>query len=235
MQLFYARTIEDGIAKLEAEDAHHCLHVLRKKIGDEINFIDGVGGLYAGRIIPAPKKACWVKVEHSTTQHGVGSHFFHLAVAPTKNMDRYEWLLEKATELGIDEFTPLICERSERRVVKTERLEKIALSATKQSLKATLPKIHQPTGFDKFLQRPENLDCFKFIAHCAASEKEDFWKILRPGQKMILLIGPEGDFSSAEVSLAVNEGWTPISLGPNRLRTETAAIAVCCAVYFNNI
>ena len=170
----------------------------------------------------ADKKHCLVNVLEKQTQAPLWKNHIHLAVAPTKNMDRMEWLAEKATEIGLDEITFLDCRYSERKVLKTERIEKILVSAIKQSLKARLPILHGMTAFADFVRQPFSGQ--KFIAHCYQNERQELKDIIRPGEDAVVLIGPEGDFSEEEVNVALSNGFTPISLGPSRLRTETAAL-----------
>ena len=206
MHVFYTPDIQKT-NELPEEEAQHCTRVLRLSIGDEITLTDGKGSFYKAEITAATNKRCLV------------------AMAPTKNMDRNEWFAEKATEIGFDELTFLNCRFSERKVIKNERIEKILISAIKQSLKARLPKLNEMTDFNKFIN--QEFKGQKFIAHCYEGEKPLLKDVLKAGEDALVLIGPEGDFSEGEVEKAIERGFTPISLGKSRLRTETAALVAC--------
>lgn len=229
MHLFYTPDIAHS-HELPADEAAHALRVLRLQPGDEVRLTDGQGGFYHARISECNRKRCIVEVIEREEQAPLWRGHLHLALAPTKNMDRMEWLAEKATEIGFDELTFLNCQWSERRIVKGERIEKILISAMKQSLKARLPKLNDITDFAQFVKQPVSGQ--KFIAHCHEGEKSPLRQALQPGQDALVLIGPEGDFSPDEVALAVAEGFTPVTLGHTRLRTETAALV---AVHLMNL
>lgn len=229
MHLFYTPDIAHS-HELPADEAAHALRVLRLQPGDEVRLTDGQGGFYHARISECNRKRCMVEVIEREEQAPLWTGHLHLALAPTKNMDRMEWLAEKATEIGFDELTFLNCQWSERRIVKGERIEKILISAMKQSLKARLPKLNDITDFAQFVKQPVSGQ--KFIAHCHEGEKTPLRQALQPGQDALVLIGPEGDFSPDEVALAVAEGFTPVTLGNTRLRTETAALI---AVHLMNL
>lgn len=199
--------------------------VLRLGIGDEITLTDGKGHFYKAEITVATNKRCLVAIKETIFQEPLWPCHLHIAMAPTKNMDRNEWVAEKATEIGFDELTFLNCRFSERKVIKTERIEKILISAIKQSLKARLPKLNEMTDFDKFIA--QEFQGQKFIAHCYEGEKPQLKNVLKAGEDALVLIGPEGDFSEEEVKKAIECGFTPISLGKSRLRTETAALVAC--------
>lgn len=231
MQLFYTPDIA-VTAELPEEEAGHCIRVLRLSEGDEIRLTDGKGFFYRAAIRRAHPKHCEVEVLESWQQPALWPFRVHIAVAPTKNMDRMEWFAEKATEIGIDEITCLNCRFSERREIKTARLEKILVSAMKQSLKATLPRLTGMTDFKTFVARP--FDGRKFIAHCEEGEKINLKSCYRTGENALILIGPEGDFSPDEIALALAGGFEPISLGESRLRTETAALAACHTLHVLN-
>lgn len=231
MQLFYTPDIAVN-AELPEEEAGHCIRVLRLSEGDEIRLTDGKGFFYRAAIRRAHPKHCEVEVLESWPQPALWPFRLHIAVAPTKNMDRMEWFAEKATEIGIDEITCLNCRFSERREIKTARLEKILVSAMKQSLKATLPRLTGMTDFKTFVGRP--FDGRKFIAHCEEGEKASLKSSYRSGENALILIGPEGDFSPEEIALALAAGFEPISLGESRLRTETAALAACHTIHVLN-
>lgn len=224
MHIFYTPYIQSK-SELPADEAKHCLRVLRLSSGDEITLTDGKGNFYRVEIEAETPKTCSVTIKETIHQKPLWSGHLHIAVAPTKNMDRMEWFAEKATEIGIDELTFIDCRYSERKVIKTDRIEKIMISAMKQSLKARLPKINGMTLFKSFLQQAKGEQ--KFIAHCYEGNKPLLKDVIRFGKDAIILIGPEGDFSEHEVKQAMEKGFTPISLGESRLRTETAALVAC--------
>lgn len=232
MHVFYTPDIQTK-AELPEEEAQHCTRVLRLTTGDEITLTDGKGYFYRAEITTATNKRCLVTIKESIFQEPLWPCHLHIAMAPTKNMDRNEWFAEKATEIGFDELTFLNCRFSERKVIKMERIEKIAISAIKQSLKARLPILNKMTDFDKFIF--QDFEGQKFIAHCYEGEKPLLRDVLQKGQDALVLIGPEGDFSEEEVAKAVQKGFTPISLGQSRLRTETAALVACHTVNLMNI
>jgi len=228
MNIFYTPDLTGKSYTLSEEESKHCVRVLRLQLGDVIHLVDGKGGYYQAKISNADPKRCDVVITNEKKEWGKRNFYLHLAVAPTKNNDRFEWLLEKTTEIGVDEISPLLCEHSERDIVKTDRMNKVLVSAMKQSLKAYLPTMNEITAFEHFLNK--DFIGQKFIAHCAQGEKEHIKRTYHPGTNCLILIGPEGDFSSKEISMAQAKGFIPIHLGPSRLRTETAAIAACHAV-----
>lgn len=239
--IFYAPSLAQGLTELPPEEAGHAVRVLRKRAGDIITLTDGAGMFYEARVTLATPRRCLFSVESSRADTRLWRGTIHLAVAPTKNMDRMEWLVEKATEIGVDRITLLDCDNSERHVVKTERLEKISVSAMKQSHKAWKPVIEDMTPLRKFLTRPFTGQ--RFIAHCheagecgsgAAmhlSGRNFMGGLLHPEGETVALIGPEGDFSTGEVCEAVAAGFSPVSLGESRLRTETAALVAVHLMY----
>ena len=235
MELFYAKYDGSGPVALDAEESGHCIKVLRHRRGDEINVIDGEGTLLRCRRIDDNPKGAAAEVLERVDGFGALPYRLTLACCPTKNNDRFEWMVEKATEMGVDRIVPLIGERSERKVYKAERAQRIALSAAKQSLKARIPEIEEPVKVKEFLERP--LSGAGFIAWCF--EDDDARRlgiaeaIRAAGPEITVLIGPEGDFSPEEAALALAKGYTPVHLGPSRLRTETAALAAVAAVYMN--
>lgn len=236
MQLFFTPDIDPSLKNfvLSEEESKHAIRVLRMNSGDRLHLIDGRGGLYEAEVIdPHPKRTVLsiLKVEEDFQQP---RYHLHLAVGPTKNIDRIEWFLEKATEVGIQEITPIICEHSERKEVKLDRLNKVIVAAMKQSLKAYLPKLNPAISFRQFLSRLPVEDVQKAIAHCVESDKKYLDQIFQPRQHYIVLIGPEGDFSVEEIELALQAGFQPISLGEARLRTETAALAACLEISLLN-
>lgn len=231
MQIFYTPDIALR-AELPEEEAGHCIRVLRLTEGDEILLTDGKGMFYKAAISRAHPKHCEVDILESWQQPALWNFQLHIAVAPTKNMDRMEWFAEKATEIGIDAITCLNCRFSERKEVKLARLEKILVSAMKQSQKATLPVLTGMTDFRTFVTQP--FDGRKFIAHCEEGDKKLLKQLYQPGENALVLIGPEGDFSPEEIELALKNGFLPISLGESRLRTETAALVACHTIHVLN-
>ena len=231
MQIFYTPDIAFR-AELPEEEAGHCIRVLRLTEGDEILLTDGKGMFYKAAISRAHPKHCEVDILESWQQPALWNFKLHIAVAPTKNMDRMEWFAEKATEIGIDAITCLNCRFSERKEVKPARLEKILVSAMKQSQKATLPVLTGMTDFCTFVTQP--FDGRKFIAHCEEGDKKLLKQLYQPGENALVLIGPEGDFSPEEIELALKNGFLPISLGESRLRTETAALVACHTIHVLN-
>ncbi|MGN7987763.1 16S rRNA (uracil(1498)-N(3))-methyltransferase [Pedobacter sp. 22226] len=233
MHIFYTPDITQNTYTLNEEESKHCVRVLRLGIGSIINLVDGKGGFYTAEITSDNPKKVALKILQVEKEFHKRNHYLHIAVAPTKNIDRIEWFLEKATELGIDEITPIITDRSERRVVKEDRLNKVITSAVKQSIKAYHPKLNDAISFDAFLKEP--FEGEQLIAHCIDNgEKQYISKLVAPHQKYLILIGPEGDFTPEEVNLALNKGFKALTLGDNRLRTETAALAVCFEINYLN-
>lgn len=233
MQLFYNSNISeiDTTFNFDKDESRHIVKVLRKKIGDSIHITNGKGWLFKAELTLADIKHCSVTIV-SKTQQEKRNYNIHLAVAPTKMNDRYEWFLEKATEIGIDEITPIICDNSERKVVKLERFEKIIQSAMKQSLQSYLPKLNTPIAFKDFMQKDLNKQ--KYIAHCEDTDKTSLKSKLKAHEDCTILIGPEGDFSVKEIKTALASNFHPVTLGNTRLRTETAAIVACHTVAFVN-
>lgn len=232
MHVFYTPDIASAVYTLNEEESRHCSKVLRLGVGDVVQLIDGRGGFYDAEISAVSKKHVELKVIRQQQEYGKRNHRLHIAVAPTKNIDRLEWFLEKATEIGIDEITPLICDRSERRVVKEERLEKVITSAVKQSLTAYHPQLNPSISFADFLRQPN--DSLKLIAHCMEGEKAYAKDLVQPHQSYLVMIGPEGDFTAAELALALQNGYKPVTLGETRLRTETAALYACFELNYIN-
>ena len=231
MIIFYAPDIL-SCPVLPEEESGHAVRVLRKRTGDEIIVVDGRGGRYTARITDAHPKHCGLEILSSEVMPE-RPYRISLAVAPTKNTERIEWMLEKCVEMGLERFTPLLCRFSERKELKTERLERIAVSAMKQSLKACLPLLDPMTGFRTYVSEPYSGQ--KFIAHCMAGlERKLLSCEIKPATDVRILIGPEGDFSDEEVSLALSCGYVPVSLGNERLRTETASLAAVHTVHVIN-
>ena len=231
MALFYAPEIENTW-ELPEEEAAHCLRVLRLSEGDELEITDGKGKFFKVKIVSTAGKRCKVEaIETKCIEKGWKGNLT-IAIAPTKNMDRIEWLAEKATEIGWDRIVFLNCRFSERKVIKTERIERIVVSAMKQSLKFHKPIIEEMIDFKKFINARH---CGKkFIAHCYDEQKHALYESLVPGEDATILIGPEGDFSKEEVESAIEAGFTPVTLGNSRLRTETAGLAACHTYILKN-
>ncbi len=233
MQLFYSETLttDSDTYTLPKDESKHVIRVLRKKTGDAIHLTNGQGYLFNAIVAEENPNKCRLQIQSYSYQEP-RDYKLHLAVAPTKLNDRFEWFLEKATEIGITEITPLLCDHSERKVIKEERFMKIIQSAMKQSLHYHLPILHPLTSFSEFVEHNsiENT----FIAHCEDLKKESLKDYLKPHNSYTILIGPEGDFSTAEIELALKQGITPVSLGNSRLRTETAAVVACHSVAFVN-
>ncbi len=232
MHIFYIPGIDGNEILMNEVESKHAVRVLRLNQGDKVKIADGAGSFYTAEITEPNPKRCKLSVISIQKEYEKRPFYLHMAVAPTKNIDRFEWFLEKATEIGIDEITPLLCEHSERKVIKPERLEKILVSAMKQSVKAYLPKLNSMTGFDKFIL--QNRPGQKFIAHCHDADLQHLKDKATKGSDVTILIGPEGDFSLTEVSSAKDAGFTEISLGKSRLRTETAGVAACHIVNLAN-
>ncbi len=232
MHVFYTPDIRDSTYILSEEESRHIYKVLRLKIGDTLNLVDGKGGFYDAKILRTTEKKVEISILSKIDNYQKRNHYLHMAVAPTKNIDRFEWFLEKATEIGIDEITPILCERSERKEVKTERLNKVITAAIKQSLKAYHPKLNNVKSLKNFISETNAND--KLIAHCLPENKSNLKNIVKPHGNYLILIGPEGDFSSDEIKLAINNGYKPLTLGISRLRTETAALKACFEINFIN-
>lgn len=229
--IFYAPDILSN-PELPHEEAVHCIKVLRKQGGDEILITDGKGHFFDATIIQASAKHCIVNIEKEIKWNKNWNFFSQIAFAPTKSIDRIEWFSEKATEIGIDRLTPLLCRYSERKEIKTGRIEKILISAMKQSQKAILPQIDEMEAFSSFIKKP--FDGKKYIAHCYNGEKKLLKDVYHKGENTLILIGPEGDFSEEEVQEAIANGFEGISLGESRLRTETAALVACHTIHILN-
>ena len=242
MELFYSKTITDGGRELDAEESGHCVKVLRHRKGDSINVVDGHGMLYRCTIVDPDPRGVVFEVNEWVENYGSHDHWLRMAVCPPKNIDRFEWFAEKATEIGVDAITPLFGDYSERKVFKPERIERLLVSAAKQSHKGTIPQLDAAVTVSEFLRQEH--EGLKLICYCdEATGKVDIKEALgfpvKPGMakdalpRITILIGPEGDFSRAEVALALERGWQPVSLGDSRLRIETAALVATAAVYLH--
>jgi len=214
------------------EESQHAVKVLRMQAGERIHLINGQGGLFEAEIVNPHAKRCELKILSSMFEFGKRKTHLHIAIAPTKMNERLEWFLEKATEIGIDEITPVICRYSERKEVKLARLEKILVAAMKQSVKAYLPKLNEACTFDELINNSTASQ--KFIAHCYEEDKRMLKEVYTKGSDSLILIGPEGDFSPEEIHKAIQVGFIPVSLGNSRLRTETAGVVACHTVNLLN-
>jgi 16S rRNA (uracil1498-N3)-methyltransferase len=234
MHLFYTPNIDPAHPQffLTEEESKHAIRVLRLEVGSVVQLIDGRGGLYTAEISDAHPKRTILQIKNITAGYGKRNHYLHIAIAPTKNIERTEWFLEKATEIGIDEISLIICQRSERKEAKAERLNKIITSAIKQSLKAYHPVLNEPIALNELLAKPFNGQ--KFIAHCEDTDKVNLSTSLEKQGRYLILIGPEGDFTRNEIDTALQNGYKAITLGDSRLRTETAALEACFEVNFLN-
>lgn len=233
MQLFYSPDITEATEQFsfDKEESKHITKVLRKKPGDVLTLTNGKGWKFTVKIINTDFKSCLVSVIDKVF---ISKQYYslHIAIAPTKMNDRFEWFLEKATEIGIDSITPLICDHSERKMIKRVRFEKIIQSAMKQSLQYYLPILNEAIKFNDFLNK--DLSGQLFIAHCEETFRKSLKTELNPGENVIILIGPEGDFSVKEVKMALQRNFIPVTLGSTRMRTETAGIVSCQTVAFVN-
>lgn len=230
--IFYSPNILQD-RTLSQEESNHCIKVLRKKEGDEILITDGSGSFYDSKIVDAHPKHCLVEIVSTNTPTKEWRNYIQIAFAPTKNMDRIEWFTEKATEIGVDELSPILCRYSERKEIKNVRIEKILVSAMKQSLKARLPKLNEIISFSQFIKQP--FDGQKLIAHCYEdASKQLLKKIYHRNENVLILVGPEGDFSEQEIEEAKKNGFETISLGNSRLRSETAAFVACNTIQIIN-
>ena len=237
MELFFSKDIDGSICRLDQDESGHCIKVLRHRSGDEISVIDGCGTLYRCRITTDSPKGVEAMVISSEEDWGGHPYRLHLAVCPTKNNDRYEWFAEKACEIGFDELSPVIGEHSERRVLKTARVEKVLISAAKQSLKAVVPAVNEPVSVKEFIEAHKEDNALRLIAYCFEDERvprRSIKEVLEESEEreIIVMIGPEGDFSKAEAEMALAAGFIPVHLGASRLRTETAALTAASAAYF---
>ena len=234
MQLFYNPDISIHLSDFtfNKEESKHIIRVLRKKEGDYLFLTNGANILFKVQIINASEKRCLVQILSYEEKNKNWNYYLHIAIAPTKMNDRFEWFLEKATEIGIDEITPIICDNSERKVIKLERMQKVIISAVKQSLKYQVPKLNPLVKFSEFIKN--DLKGTKLIAHCENSEKISLKNSIKGKKYITILIGPEGDFSLKEIELALQHQFNPLSLGKSRLRTETAGIVVCNMVSIIN-
>ena len=239
MEIFWTEDIAGGICRLGEEESVHCVRVLRHRAGDRINIIDGHGTMYECTLVADSPKGAEARIEQAHQNWGGHPYDLTMAVCPTKNIDRYEWFAEKATEFGVDRIVPVIGEHSERKILKPERMNRILLSATKQSLKASIPELSEVVSVREFIEGTAETDALKMIAYCFedGQERTSIREVLEKNdaKEVIVLIGPEGDFSREEADAAVAAGYVPVHIGESRLRTETAALASVSMVYYRNI
>lgn len=239
MEIFWTEDIAGGICRLGEEESAHCVRVLRHRAGDRINIIDGHGTMYECTLVADSPKGAEARIEQAHQNWGGHTYDLTMAVCPTKNIDRYEWFAEKATEFGVDRIVPVIGEHSERKILKPERMNRILLSATKQSLKASIPEFSDTTSVRKFIESTAGTEALKLIAYCFedGQERTSIREVLEKNdaKEVIVLIGPEGDFSREEADAAVAAGYVPVHIGESRLRTETAALASVSMIYYRNL
>lgn len=239
MEIFWTEDIAGGICRLGEEESAHCVRVLRHRAGDRINIIDGHGTMYECTLVADSPKGAEARIEQAHQNWGGHPYDLTMAVCPTKNIDRYEWFAEKATEFGVDRIVPVIGEHSERKILKPERMNRILLSAAKQSLKASIPELSDTISVRGFIESTAEKDALKMIAYCFedGQERTSIREVLEKNdaKEVIVLIGPEGDFSREEADAAVAAGYVPVHIGESRLRTETAALASVSMVYYRNI
>ena len=225
MNIFYTPEIENEKSfTLSESESKHAIRVLRLKIGDNLTLVNGSGTFFDATVTNDNPKRCEVEITKTTQENNTKTQL-HIAIAPTKNNDRTEWFIEKCTEIGINQISPILCKHSERKKIKEERFVKTAVSAMKQSLKASLPIVTEFTPFKNFIT--QSFDGKKYIAHCYSEKQQHFKELYKKGENCLVLIGPEGDFSPDEVKLAIDNGFEPITFGTSRLRTETAGIVAC--------
>lgn len=239
MEIFWTEDIAGGICRLGEEESAHCVRVLRHRAGDRINVIDGHGTMYECTLVADSPKGAEARIEQAHQNWGGHPYELTMAVCPTKNIDRYEWFAEKATEFGVDRIVPVIGEHSERKILKPERMNRILLSAAKQSLKASIPELSDTISVRDFIEGTAGTDALKMIAYCFedGQERHSIREVLEnnDAKEVIVLIGPEGDFSREEADAAVTAGFVPVHIGASRLRTETAALASVSMVYYRNL
>lgn len=242
LELFFSKGISSGERVLDKEESNHCVRVLRHRKGDVIHVIDGTGNLYVCTIADDDPKGVVLDVNETVEGYGSHPYYLNIAVAPPKNIDRFEWFSEKATEIGVDRITPLFGEYSERRVFKPERIGRLLVSAAKQSHKAAVPELGDAIGVLDFISANTGSDALRLICYCDSVECFGATKIsinealsgLAPDRPVIIMIGPEGDFSRSEIKAAIESGWQPVSIGESRLRIETAALTAVAAVYLRH-
>jgi 16S rRNA (uracil1498-N3)-methyltransferase len=233
MQLFYSNQPVKDQCTLDEQESRHAIKVLRLGYGSTLSLTDGSGVIFQGIIRDPSPKGCLIEIINSQPGNDLRDYSLNIAISPLKNPDRFEWFVEKAVEIGIDSITPVVCDHTEKPGIKTERIEKLVTTAMKQSLKTKRPLIEETIAFSEFIRMPKSGK--KMIAHCNEGNRERVADIYSKGEYCTILIGPEGDFSKAETEIAISYGYIPVTLGPSRLRTETAGIAACHSIYFINL
>jgi 16S rRNA (uracil1498-N3)-methyltransferase len=234
MNIFYCSDINGNKALLSAEESAHCVRVMRQKKGDIVILIDGHGGMFDAVVTAPDSRNCGLEILKSIPHDKRKNYSLHIAIAPTKQIDRFEWFVEKSVEIGIDIITPLLCQRSERKSIRTDRLHKLILSTMKQAMVPYMPTLNELISFSGFVNNVIGSTHNRFIAHLGDAKQKLLKDSLAPQSNVIVLIGPEGDFSQSEIDLAIAHDFVPVSLGKNRLRTETAGIVACQLVNFLN-
>jgi len=233
MQIFYAPNITGDTYTLDENESKHLIRVLRMVSGAGVRLIDGKGNLYDAIIRDPDQRKCTLQITGKKADFEKRNYRLHIAISPLKNPERFEWFIEKSVEIGIDEITPLICRNTEKPGIKTSRVSNLIVSAMKQSLKATLPILNDPINFTEFIR--SNTEGIRLIAHCDESiPRKRIADVYTKKENVIIMIGPEGDFTKEEIETAASLGYLPVHLGPSRLRTETAGIAACHSIYFIN-
>jgi 16S rRNA (uracil1498-N3)-methyltransferase len=233
MQIFYAPDISGNAYTLDEKESGHCIRVLRMKSGTPVQLIDGKGNLYDAVIVNPDPRKCGIEITGVKREFEKRNYRLHMAISPLKNYERFEWFIEKSVEIGIDEITPVICSNTEKPGIKRERINNLIISAMKQSLKSTLTILNEPCGFNDFIKNTTSGK--RLIAHCYNEEaRSRIGDIYSKGSDAVVMVGPEGDFSKAEVQAAVKNGFQPVHLGQSRLRSETAGIAACYSIYYLN-
>ena len=234
MQVFYAPEICGKEFILDKYESRHCVRVLRMRTGTPVNLIDGIGNLYEGIISVADQKACRIEIIKIITDFEKRPYNLHIGISPLKNTERFEWFVEKSVEIGVDEITPVICDNSERKSVKAERINNIIISAMKQSIKTFRTRLNHPVDFSDFVVKSAD-NGIRLIAHCNKGiNRLPISSVYSAGKRAVILIGPEGDFNPREIEAAIESGFKSIQLGNSRLRSETAGIAACHSIYFMN-
>lgn len=233
MQIFYAPEIYGKEFTLDEYESRHCIRVLRMRAGTQVNLIDGKGNLYEGFISIADQKACRIEIRNVILDFEKRSYNLHIGISPLKNNDRFEWFVEKSVEIGIDEITPVVCDNSERKSIKPDRINNIIISAMKQSIKTFRTRLNHPVTFSEFIRLTDK--GIHLIAHCDKDvERLPIRSVYSAGKDAVILIGPEGDFSPDEIEAAIKYGYISVQMGKSRLRSETAGIAACHSIYFMN-
>jgi 16S rRNA (uracil1498-N3)-methyltransferase len=233
MQIFFAPDIDGNSYTLDENESKHCIRVMRMTAGSPVRVIDGKGNLYEAKVTDPDPRRCSLTVTSIIRNFETRNYNIHIAISPLKNYERFEWFIEKSVEIGVDEITPLICGNTEKPGIKRERINNLIISAMKQSLKSTITILNEPVSFKDFIKT--GYSGKKMIAHCHSDkDRKKIGEIYSKGDDTLILIGPEGDFTTEEIRSAVDAGFNPVHLGKSRLRTETAGIAACHSVYYIN-